>query len=100
LKMPQGHTQSDAGTQGKQRTIELVLFSQWVDADESQLAFDNKLELLLQDSGSNARVGSDWMFKPVNNVVGWQLVENGPAMFGNALVHWAKLRCTLYSLTP
>lgn len=99
LKMTQANVQADVGTSGKQISVELALFSQWVDTQSSQLVFDNKLEALLDDAATNARLSDESVFKTQNNQVGWQLVSNGPAMFGGVLVHMAKLRCTLYSLS-
>jgi hypothetical protein len=98
LSLKQGHAETDAGTNAKQLSIELTVFSGWVDADESQIEFDTQLELLIDNSAQNTRLNDGWMFKAQNQTVGWQLFDHQPAMFAGVLVHMAKLRTTLYSL--
>lgn len=98
LTLSRGHQETDGGMQGKQRSVELTLFSSWIDKDASQVTFDDKVELLLEDSANNARIGDAWMFKHQNGTLGWQLTSNQPAMFAGVLVHMAKLSTTLYTL--
>lgn len=98
LSLSRGHQETDGGIQGKQRNIELTLFSSWIDSDASQVEFDDKIELLLEDSANDARLSGQWMFKHQNGTLGWQLTSNQPAMFAGVLVHMAKLSTTLYTL--
>lgn len=98
LSLKQGHGETDAGANAKQLAVELTVFAAWIDADESQLVFDEQLELLIDNSAQNTRLNDGWMFKTQNQTVGWQLFDHQPAMFAGVLVHMAKLRTTLYSL--
>jgi hypothetical protein len=98
LRLAQAHAEHDGGLSGGQRTVELTLFSGWQDGEQSQLVFENNIELLIADSADNARLDGSWMFKNQNGVVGWQLQSHQPATFAGVLVHMAKLRTVVYQI--
>lgn len=73
--------------------FELVLIRGWNDAEQSQLVFDQSIELLQTSFETDQRVG-DWICTE-SDAFGFELVRNEPAMFAGVLVHYAVLRIVL-----
>jgi len=78
---------------GDRQQFDLVLIRGWNDEQQSQLQFDNAIDVLMVEFANQHRVGS-WTSVDGDRI-GFELTRNEPAMFVGVLVHYAVLSITL-----